>query len=93
MTSQQIDKALSRSPVFGDTEQIAALKILRQAEAEKEEKRAEGKKEYSVTVECSWEETVTVWAKDEREAEEIAKNECEGEWPEYSCYTKEILPE
>ena len=81
---------LSRPPVFGDVEQIKALKLLRQGDAEKEEKRAQGLKEYEVTVECSWEETITVWAEDEDEAEEKAKCECEGEDPEYRCRVKEI---
>ena len=84
---------LSRPPVFGDIDQIKALKILRQADAEKDEKRAEGLKEFQVTVECSWSETVTVWAKDDDEAEEIAKSETEGEFPEYYCYVKEIPSE
>lgn len=92
MTGTAIREALSRPPVFGDTEQIQALKILRQAEAEKEEKRAQGKKEYRVTVECSWEETVTVWAKDESEAKDLARDEAEGDFPEYGFYVREILP-
>lgn len=91
MSPYQIREALSRPPVFGDTEQIAALKILRQVEAEDGEKRADGKKEYKVTVEYSWEETVTVWAEDESEAKGLAREEAEGDG-EYSFYVREILP-
>ena len=91
MTGYKIREVLSRPPVFGDVEQIAALKILRQAEAEKEEKRAEGKKEYKVTVEYSWEETVTVWAKDESEAKDLAREEADGDG-DYSYHVREILP-
>lgn len=93
MTGTAIREALSRPPVFGDTEQIAALKILRAAEAEKEQKRAEGKKEYRVTVECHWEETVTVWAKNESKAIDMARDEAEGDFPEYEFNVREILPE
>jgi len=92
MTGTAIREALSRPPVFGDTEQIAALKILRQAEAKKEEKRAEGKKEYKVTVECSWEDTVTVWAADESEAKKMAKEEAEGDFEVYTFHVREIFP-
>lgn len=93
MTGTAIREALSRTPVFGDIEQIAALKILRQAETEKEEKRAEGKKEYKVTVECSWEDTVTVWAKDESEAKKLAREEAEGDFEDYTYHVREIPPE
>lgn len=91
MTGQAIRAALSRPPVFGDIEQINALKILRQVEAEKEEQQAEGKKEFKVTVECSWEDTVTVWAKDESEAKSIAREEADGDG-EYTYHVREILP-
>lgn len=89
MTGQAIHAALSRPPVFGDTEQISALKILRQAEAEKEEKRVDGKKEYKVTVEYSWEDTVTVWAKNESEAKDLAREEADGNG-DYSYHVREI---
>ena len=75
MTPAKIREALSRPPVFGDPQQIAALKVLRQAEAEKEAKLAEGKKKYRVDVEYSFSDTVTVWAKDEAEAKKLARDE------------------
>lgn len=92
MTGYAIRAALSRPPVFWDVEQIAALKILRQAEAEKEEKRAEGEKEYKVIVEYYWEETVTVWAKDESEAKDLAREEADGDG-DYSFHIQEITAE
>lgn len=93
MSPQQIRAALNRPPVFGDVEQITALKILRQGEAEEEALRADGKKKFSVTVECSWEETVEVWAKDDSEARDLAKDAAEGDFPEYSFYVRELNPE
>jgi hypothetical protein len=69
MTPHQIQEALNRPPVFGDVDQIKAIKMLRAQEAENE-----GKTEYTVTVEISLDETVTVWASDEDEAKEKARD-------------------
>lgn len=80
MTPQEIRAALSRPPVFGDVQQIAALKALRV-----EEEGHDGKTEFSATVSWSGEETVTVWADDASEAQEMAleqvdMDDCEVEY-------------
>ena len=89
MSPYQIKQALSRPPVFGDVEQINALKVLRQADAENEAKRAEGKKEYKVTVEYTFSETVTVWAEDETEAKSAAREAIDIEDGEYEYFVRE----
>ena len=69
MTSHQIQAALSRTLVFGDNEQISAMKALRVIE--------EGREcqiEFRVTVIWGGEETVTIWANDEAEAREKARD-------------------
>lgn len=85
MTHQQIQAALRRPPVFGDTEQIAALRVLREEEAAKE-----GKNEYRVTVEYSGAETVTVWAKDEAEAKDLAREQVDFDDMDISCHVRQV---
>jgi hypothetical protein len=85
MLPEHIREALTRPPVFGDAQQIAALKALRQEEADRE-----GKSEYRVTVHAEYSETVTVWAEDEDEARELAMDAVDAEYADIHCRVTKI---
>ena len=71
----QLPDCLKRKPVFGDREQIEALRHLENIVNENEKKSNGQLKKYSVTLSWSGEIDVEVWAEDKNDAEEIARNE------------------
>jgi hypothetical protein len=75
----EVPACLKRRLVFGDVEQIEALKRL-ELEIEKEEREQsnidEGNlKEYDVTIQFSGEATIRVWAESEKDAEKMARDD------------------
>ncbi len=60
---------LKRPPVFGDVEQITALRKLRV-----EEENREGQTEYKIEVRVDFSENYTIWADNKEEAREEARD-------------------
>lgn len=90
MQPHKIHEAISRKPVFGDVQQIMALRMMRKEEDEKEAAKEKGKNEYRVRVSYSVEDTVTVWAKDESEAKMLAREEIDVEDGEFDYTVKKV---
>ena len=59
---------LKRPPVFGDIEQINALKSIRQ-----EEEDNEGKTKFRIDISIDFNESFDIWAEDKEEASDIAR--------------------